>query len=351
MNQLLCPQPFPLLKTPDDVEIQLTRFRGGDKGPLIVVPGVSVRSGMFTVPTVKENFVQFLVNHGYDVWLLDWRGSNSLPLVQFTLDEAAENDFPAAVKFILSETKKDSVQAVVHCVGAIAFFMSLQAGKLPEVRCVACSQIALHPRVSPVTQFKTGILHLAKLISDMGMKEVSPIPDPKYPLFSALLGGFVNLIHHECDSTVCHRMSFMYGHMYPHNNVNLETHERQKDDYGPCNVTTLRHLEQCANRGFAAKFDHGAQANQQKYGSETPPSYVDDAKNLKIPITLVSGDLNNVFVKESTLQTYKWLCEQNGPSLYTRTVIPDYGHFDNFVGAQANKHCYPAYLEQLEKCP
>jgi hypothetical protein len=224
-------------------------------------------------------------------------------------------------------------------------------GLLPKVRCVASSQVALHPRVPPVTRFKTGTVHLARLISRLGMTEVSPIPDPQYPVFSTLLGAFVNAIHHECDNTVCHRMTFMYGHMYPHNNVNVETHDRQKDDYGPCNVTTLQHLEQCANRGYAAKFDYGPEINQQKYGGATPPSYLDDASHLKLPITLVSGDLNNVFVKDSTLETYNWLREKNGPADYTRTVIPNFGHFDNFVGANANKYCYSAYLGQLEKCP
>jgi pimeloyl-ACP methyl ester carboxylesterase len=351
MNNLPIPEQFKL-KTPDDVEICLTRYNGGAKGPVMLVHGVSVRSGMFTIPTVEENFTQFLVNHGYDVWLLDWRGSVNLPLIQFTLDEAAENDFPTAVELILDQTERKTVQAVVHCVGSIAFFMSLSLGLLPRVRCVASSQVALHPRVPPATKIKTGTVHLARLMSDFGIKEVSPLPDPNYPLSSTLLGFFVNAIHHECDSTVCHRMTFMYGHMYPHDNVNVETHDRQKDDYGPCNITTLQHLEQCANRGYAAKFDYGSARNKQKYsGSETPPSYVENAKHLKIPITLVSGDLNNVFVKDSTLETYNWLCQQNGPEDYTRRVIPNYGHFDNFVGAHANKHCYAAYLEPLERFP
>src|SRR5512140_1039731 len=106
------------LETPDHVQIRLTRLRGGTKGPVLVAHGVGVWSGMFTLETVHENFAQFLVNNGFDVWLLDWRGSIQLPLTQFTLDEVAENDFPAAVDYILDKTKADSLQAVVHCAGS-----------------------------------------------------------------------------------------------------------------------------------------------------------------------------------------------------------------------------------------
>src|ERR1700755_599668 len=88
--------------TKDQVTLRLTRFTGGPKGPVLVVHGVGVWSGMFTLPTVRQNFTQYLVANGYDVWLLDWRGSTRLPLRQFKFDEAAENDYPAAVERVLN---------------------------------------------------------------------------------------------------------------------------------------------------------------------------------------------------------------------------------------------------------
>src|SRR5215469_8872271 len=129
--------------TADGIEVELARYRGGAKGPVMVVHGAGVWSGMFLLPTIEEHFTQYLVNHGYDVWLLDWRASIRLPLRQFNLDQAAENDFPAALAFIRERTRAESVQAVVHCAGSSAFFMALAAGYLTQVRCVACSQIAL----------------------------------------------------------------------------------------------------------------------------------------------------------------------------------------------------------------
>ena len=336
--------------TPDHVDLLLTRYKGGDKGPVMVVHGVSVWSGMFTIPWVRENFAEFLTARGYDVWLLDWRASMHLPLRQFTLDDAAENDFPAAVECILSRTGSNTVQAVVHCVGSIAFFMSMAQGLLPQVRCVASSQVQLHPVVGTIMHLKAR-LRLASLLAAMNMTHVSPLPDPDYKVINALLRLYANSLHHECASTVCHRMTFMYGHMYPHNSVNLPTHENIPQQYGPCNILTLKHLQQAAGLGHVEKFDYGAEINQRRYGSRTPPSMVASARYLKVPITVVSGARNQVFIPATTMRTFQWLCRENGPDLYTRTVIPNFGHFDNFVGAQASRFCYPAYLEQLEKCP
>jgi pimeloyl-ACP methyl ester carboxylesterase len=336
--------------TPDKIDLLLTRYRGGDKGPVMVVHGVSVWSGMFAVPTVRENFAQFLTRHGYDVWLLDWRASIRLPIRQFTLDEAAANDFPAAVECILSRTGSPSVQAVVHCVGSIAFFMSMAQGLLPQVRCVACSQVAMHPVVGTIMRIKARI-GLASLVAAMDVTHVSPLPDPKYKMFNAFLHLYANSLHHECDSTICHRMTFMFGHLYPHRSVNLDTHVDIPEQYGPCNVTTLKHLQQAARLGYLAKFDYGPEGNRARYGSQSAPSYLAGATHFRRPITLVSGAVNRVFIPESTMRTWQWLSENNGPDLYTRKVIPGFGHFDNFVGAEANQFCYPAYLEQLERVP
>src|SRR5258707_3476892 len=90
--------------TADGIEIKLTRWRGGKKGPVLVVHGAGVWSGMFALPTQDENFAQYLMKNGYDVWLLDWRASTQLPLRQFTLDDAAKYDFPTAVKTIRDVT-------------------------------------------------------------------------------------------------------------------------------------------------------------------------------------------------------------------------------------------------------
>ena len=336
--------------TEDGIELRLTRVQGGSKGPVLLVHGAGVHSGMFALPTVDESFVTYLAKNGYDAWLLDWRASTELPLRQFNLDESAQYDFPAAVRKIQAVTGAASVQAVVHCAGAISFFMSLASGALEgRVRCVSCSQIALHYDGPPVSEAKSAI-HLPDMLAAVGHDYLSATEDPAHPIFQKVLGAMVDLVHHECRSTVCHRITFLYGHLYEHANLNAPTHDRLDEQFGKCNITAFRHFAQLMRRGTASRFDYGTAENVKRYGSTEPPTYL-DARNLAIPITFVSGEKNQTFLPASTERTYDWLRAHNGDALYRRHVLAGYGHIDGFMGARANREAYPLFLEQLEACP
>jgi pimeloyl-ACP methyl ester carboxylesterase len=338
-----------VVRTPDGVPLRLTHLRGGHKGPVLVAHGVGVWSGMFSLPTIPENFTQYLVRHGYDVWLLDWRGSIQLPLRQFTFDEAAEHDFPTAVRHILDATGADSVQAVVHCAGSATFFAALASGLLPEVRCVAASQVAMHFVTPWATRLKAH-LRIAEGLSRVGVDSLTPAADPARPWFQKVLGAAVDLVHRECKSTVCHRLTFLYGHLYEHAQLNQETHARLTEQFGACNITTFVHLAQLARQINAQGFDHGRAENRRRYGTPWPKSYR-DPRHLRLPITFVSGERNRTFLPRSTELTFEWLCAENGPAHYRRHVVPGYGHLDSFMGDQASRDVYPLFLEQLEACP
>ena len=44
------------------------------KGPVMLVHGAGVRANLFRAP-VETSFVDYLIEHGYDVWLENWRAS------------------------------------------------------------------------------------------------------------------------------------------------------------------------------------------------------------------------------------------------------------------------------------
>jgi pimeloyl-ACP methyl ester carboxylesterase len=341
-----------LVTTPDGVPLRLTRYQGGKKGPVLVAHGLGVWSGMFALSTVKESFLQSLVDGGYDVFLLDWRASIQLPVRQFTLDDAAEQDVPAAVDAILEVSGAASLEAVVHCAGASSFYMALAEGLLRgKVRCVACSQIALHYTAPAATAVKS-FLHLPDALDSFGFASLSPEEDPEHPRFQALWTTFVNAVHHECDSSICHRLTFMYGHLYRHDKMNPETHARLAEQFGRANLTSFRHLAQIMRRGEAVKFDYGKEENLRRYGSAEPPSYVrpESLPNLAIPMTFLTGSLNGVYLPPSTERTYDWLRQGNPGVAYRRVVAEGYGHIDCIMGSSANVDCYPALLAQLEAC-
>ena len=73
------------------------------KGPVLLVHGAGVRANIFRAP-VPVTVVDALLDDGFDVWLENWRASIDLPPTQWTLDQAAVFDHPAAVRTVLEQT-------------------------------------------------------------------------------------------------------------------------------------------------------------------------------------------------------------------------------------------------------
>ena len=89
------------------MELHLTRYEGGGKGPLLVCHGMAVSSDYYVMDTIEVNTVEFFVARQYDVWLVDWRVSIKLPAassLQDNLDDVASYDFPAVVDKVLEVT-------------------------------------------------------------------------------------------------------------------------------------------------------------------------------------------------------------------------------------------------------
>jgi pimeloyl-ACP methyl ester carboxylesterase len=331
----------------DQAPLKLTRVPGGKKGPVLLVHGVGVSSDMFALPTIGPNFVEYLEREGYDIWLLDWRASIIHPLRQFTLDEAAVIDMPAAVRHVREVTGAETVQAVVHCAGALAFFMSMGAGLLPDVTSVVASQVALHVNAPPASVLKARA-RLASTMARLGVESMSPADDDGYRVLQTGLGLMTDAVHHECRSTFCHRLTFIYGHLYRHGQLNEATHASLDEHFGRCSIRALQHLSQMVLAGHAAKYDYGPSGNERAYGQRTPPDYLDPG-NFKIPIRFISGALNRVWLPLSTERTYSWLLDANGSGLYSRYVVDGYGHLDTFMGANAARSTYPLMLQHLEQ--
>src|SRR5215212_11877332 len=102
--------------TSDGTEIRLTHYAMGSKGPVVLAPGYGNAARAFALDTVPKNFVRYLAEHGYDVWALDYRSSPDLPAArtQFTVDDIATRDWPAAIDTVRKETGADSVQVLAH---------------------------------------------------------------------------------------------------------------------------------------------------------------------------------------------------------------------------------------------
>ena len=110
--------------------------------------------------------MQYLGEHGYDVWLLDYRASPDLDVsrTQFTVDDIAMRDWPAAIDAVRSDTGADSVQAIGHCVGGLSLFMAIGGG-LEGLRSATFSSLAGHPIPTPGNRLRADV-HLATIFKN-----------------------------------------------------------------------------------------------------------------------------------------------------------------------------------------
>jgi cholesterol oxidase len=324
-------------KTADGVALRLARYQGGSRGPVILTHGLGVSGLIFTLDTVETNLVEFLTAHGYDVWNLENRASIDLASSngQFNLDEVATFDYPAAVQVVRDKTGARTVQFLGHCFGATTLTMSL-LGPLQDVRSVVLSQVAAHAVVPPITHLKSG-LHVPGLLDALGVQSLTARATEAHwweRLYDAALKLQPVPADERCDSAVCHRITFLYGLLYEHGNLSAATHGTLHESFGVANIHALEHLALITRKGHVV--DHK--------GGE---AYLVHPEKMKLPVCFVHGAANACYLPKSTELTFEWLSSANG-NLYTRHVVPGYGHIDCIFGKDAAKHVYPLILKHLD---
>jgi cholesterol oxidase len=332
------PEVYPFV-TDDNVELLLTRYRGGTKGPVLVSHGLGVSSLIFSIDTIGVNLLEYLVGHEYDVWLLDYRASIVLPAAstQFSGDEIARHDYPAAVRQVQQVTGVKDIQLFAHCFGSTTFFMAMLAG-LQGVRSAVCSQIGCHVLAASLTRFKAGV-HLDAVVTALGVKTMTAYASRSENWRSQLFDYVLTLNPvpgaEYCDSEVCHRITFLYSLLYEHAQLDDVTHQTLHEMFGVANVGALDHL--------ATMVRH-----QRIVDAQGDDVYMPNVKNLAIPISIIHGAQNHCFLPESTEQTLEWMSAANGRDLYDRKLIPGYGHIDCIFGRDAARDVFPYVVQRLD---
>jgi cholesterol oxidase len=323
--------------TSDKVTLQLTRYCGGKKGPVVLSPGFGVSTESFSTDTVDTNLPEYLYANGYDVWLFDYRASPRLPSSStlFSLDDIAQKDYPAAIGMVRQISGAPSVQVVVHCVGSMTFLMAMMSG-LEGVRQAVCSQLGLFPVTSTLNQVKAG-MHAAGFLLALGQKTVDtnlPPNDWRNILADVVIQMFPP--EELCKSTVCHQVRIIYGESYKHDQLNSATHDALYEMFGVSNIRTFNHILTTVLKGQVV----------DEQGNDV---YMPNVGMLKIPISFVQGVQNQLFLPEGTHKTFQYLCQKNGSDNYIWITFPNYGHMDCFVGKTAVTDIYPIICSELGK--
>ncbi|HAL89888.1 MAG TPA: hypothetical protein DCM66_04310, partial [Erythrobacter sp.] len=334
-----------VVPTGDGINIGLTRYRGGPRGPLVLAPGLSVRASSFATPTVEENLTESLVAQGYDVWLFDYRasadsGNDTEHPPEFTIDDIARHDWPAAIRKIRAVTGADSVQAIAHCVGSMSLLMGIGAGWVSGVRSMIASQLTLHPVTDWLNYMKAdlGLVGALEQVSMLdghldfvgrGTEEDNEIDAIAYQI--PVPEG------QACKNPVCRRVFGVFGPSWDHAQLGHDTHLALGSMFSRVALKPFEHLQDIMRQGLAVDA-----AGDAVYTTE------DAARRLALPISFLSGATNKLFYPESGQRTRVWLQDRNDRELYQQRIVPDYGHMDLFIGHSAHRDVTPVILEQLE---
>lgn len=327
------------VETADGLQLRLTRHRGGSKGPVLLVHCIGVSSLMYSIDTIETNLLEYLYAHEFDVWMVDLRLSIELPYAgdQATMDDIATKDYPAAVAGVLRLSEADSLQVVAHGVGSSTFTMAMLSG-LQGVRSAVCSQVSTHLVGSMINRVKTN-LRLSKALWMAGTRRLTAYYSSSSPWYSWIYNRSIRFSpvasEELCDNPVCHRITAMYGPLWEHDQLNMETHGALHEMFGIVNLTAFKQLSLITRKGYLVN-------------SEGENCYLPNLDRLAIPIAFIHGSENDCVLPKSTESTYNLLCDTNGSQLYSRHVIPEYGHVDCLIGENASADVYPLILDHLE---
>ncbi|XP_003748498.1 lipase member K-like [Galendromus occidentalis] len=112
--------------TQDDVELWIHHLWNprieGTKVPMLMVHALAVNGDVFLLNLPEHDLAMTLANNGYDVYMVNFRGSSYSPLsveqyVNTSLDDCIFKDLPTTVDFVLEKTNRSDLNIVAYSKG------------------------------------------------------------------------------------------------------------------------------------------------------------------------------------------------------------------------------------------
>ena len=327
-------------KTP----LTLHQIAGPEKptrGPVLLIHGGGVRANLF-YGSPGTTIVDVLVKHGYDVWLENWRASIDLPAREYTLDEGAVYDHPAAVAEIRRLTGADKLKAVVQCQGSTSLTMSAIAGLVPEITTIVTNAVSLYVNVPRASEIK---LHVFVPLSSVRLSGLDAQWAVRAP--SAVANGVARMAHlirgRDCDNEVCQFANYMYGVgpdiLWRHANLDPETHEWVSREFGFCPFSLLRQIGRAQRSGVIAPTGKLPQL---------PGSLVAQAPKTDARFAFLAGSANRLFLPISQRRSFEHF-DSHRPRYHTFRELPGMTHLDVLFGKTSPRDVFPLIVEELDR--
>lgn len=234
---------------PDGVPLQLRRLSSPGP-PVLLVHGASAQHETFLTPR-GSSLAEFLMESGFEPWLLDWRGSCRVTdacgpaLLEekreiFDFDHAAAHDLPWALDRIEAvrsrEGRPGPVQVIGHCMGAGVLAQALASGAVEPKRLRRIVLLTLGLFYEPPLdgRLKSQDRVLDRLWRGGAAPSIDPrVPETEWPeelreIYEHWAPSLRPHPHGRIDRPssheLCDRVSLMYGMPYRERNLVPEIH-------------------------------------------------------------------------------------------------------------------------------
>ncbi len=373
----------------DGVLLPLYRKARPEGDPVLLVHGASAWSKTFTTPAPDgdgpRSLADWLHARGFDVWLLDWRGSRSVvgsltrsfgrldaarraaawrgvsEMLDF--DRAAEHDLAAALTEIRRERSAEGapvadrgISAIGHCMGAGILAQAIAGGHVGgrELSHVVLSTLGLFyepafdGRVKRQDPMLERVLLGGEPIFTIDPACSEPWPDEVELLFR----NWPRQLHPHASVDAasvlafCDRLTFMYGPPFCEENLVPEIHDEGHRDslrqqFGPIPLRMYAHAARNVRRGKAGRF----------CAKNDDEELVSDAARKRFGalerITLLTGAKNQLWHPKSVHLMYEWLRRGLGAEQVRKHLFRSYGHQDLLWGRRAAADVFGAIAEGL----
>ena len=377
------PLPVPSLKP---LTLWLRRFSpsGPRKGAVLLTHGGNSAGDTFLLPS--GGLKEVLVARGWDVWVLEWRGS---PYVMeevlalepfggsvsaerrvFTFDQVAVEDFPAALHHVRGETpNRLPIVIVAHCLSSGIAALACARGYLEPfgIRKIVLCELGLFVAVPWNGWLKPEDFILERLIHDSpACRAISPKRREEWPpTFELAAQAWPSAWLPSAGMTswerMLHDLSFMAGQPYTLDRLNESLREGAIEPYfGPMHLGLYLHAAQSVRRGYLARFDAPDAIDRVRMlplfsvapAVSAPPT---DDLNPEFfrdkSFALIAAGNSRVWHRDAIDMMYDWLRRIGGRDPSTRVtkhVFADYGLQELFWGRQAPDQVYPVIAEEVE---
>ncbi|EZA61581.1 Lipase [Ooceraea biroi] len=341
--------------TSDGYLLTLHRIPGKDKDslPVLLQHGLLCSSADWIVADKSKGLAYILADHGYDVWLGNFRGNtysrahvslspSDSQFWNFSFHELGVHDIPAMIEYIVNKTSQPLHTYIGHSMGTTAFYV--MASEKPTFTRMVRTMVGLAP-VAFLEHIQSPIRYLAPFAKDFEILAHILGEDEFLPQNCVLRW----LARHGCDvdlfqEKICANMLFLLcGFDNKQFNYTLLPIILNHDPAG-ASTKTLVHYAQMIESGKFRMFDYGTEKNLVIYNATEPPDY--KLANIKLPMLLFYSD-NDWLASVADVKRLVYSLT-NKVTVY-HVPFPNFNHLDYIWGKDAPELVYQKLLQYMKQ--